>query len=109
MDYWPHQVRPYSKSEVFEHAVNNQEWQTFRISLKGLSTHEKLTRLDELRQSKLAQYWANKDVVTPDDIANDELQQLVHYLPRKWEVAIDNYINALRRGGQLDTNNRVQN
>lgn len=84
MKVWPHAVASYTQHEVKVYAVENQEWQEFRISLKGLSTEEKLDRLDNLRASKM-----------------DQKGEMPYerFLPRRWQVAIDNYVQALYRGG----------
>lgn len=64
----------YSQSAVFQ-AVNNMEWQTFRISLKGKSTNEKIKGLRE---------W----LVLNDNSYRSKIQ-------------VTNYIHALKRGGIL--------
>jgi len=69
-------------------AVEDEEWQRFRKKLKGLQTSEKLDKLYARLEQVLIT--SSRDVF------------------RKYEVQIDNYLNALRRGGQLDSNNRVQ-
>jgi hypothetical protein len=56
-------------------AIRDPEWQEFRKSLKGLSTAEKLKRLDQ---------WKRK-----------------HNNSRKAQVQITNYLNALKRGGLI--------
>jgi hypothetical protein len=77
-----------ANSQRIAKAVDDEEWQAFRLSLKGKSTHEKLIELDH--------YWIN----TPHaDGCSD---------PHEDESAdcdvcirLDNYIKALCRGGQL--------
>jgi hypothetical protein len=64
----------FSSSEVLK-AVNNVEWQTFRISLKGKSVHEKIKGLRE---------W----LVINDNSYRSKTQ-------------VTNYIYALKRGGIL--------
>ena len=64
----------YSQSDVFQ-AVNNMEWQTFRISLKGKSTNEKIKGLRE---------WL---------VLNDN--------SHRSKIQVTNYIHALKRGGIL--------
>ena len=53
-------------------AIKDDEWQMFRISLKGLSTSEKYERL---------LYWLKKH---PTEQA---------------KIQVTNYVNALKRGG----------
>jgi hypothetical protein len=77
---WPYTVTGLTKEEILQ-AVKDGEWQEFRLSLKGLSTQEKLERLEE-RMLK-------------------EERRNGGGLSREQEVRIDNYINALLRGGQL--------
>lgn len=81
MDVWPHEVKPMTRGEIMA-AVPALPWQAFRRSLKGLSTEEKLDRLDEYRTRVF------RDASVP-------------MIKRFHEVCIDNYINALLRGGQL--------
>jgi len=86
VDHWPHSIVHYGIDEVLMY-VRDNEWQNFRLSLKGLPTTEKLQRLSQRRQDKM-----------------DHLC----VLPRQEQVRIDNYINALKRGGQLAIDGRVQ-
>jgi hypothetical protein len=62
-----------SLSEI-QRCVADEEWQRFRVSLKGLSTAEKLRRLRSYK---------------------------TNHSGRCVAVRVDNYLNALRRGGQL--------
>lgn len=80
MLYWPHPVTSLLVSEIAE-AVSDPKWQKFRRSLKGKSTSDKLSELNWYRSTHMG-----ADAT----------------LPRKYQVQIDNYINALKRGGQLD-------
>lgn len=73
MTAWPHSVSSMSIAEILQ-AVKDPDWQTFRLSLKGLSTADKLKRLETYRNT---------------------------HEGRVDEVRVDNYINALLRGGQL--------
>lgn len=54
--------------------VNDAKWQSFRKSLKGLSTAEKLRKLRSYKRNNSG---------------------------RCVDVRVENYLNALRRGGQL--------
>jgi hypothetical protein len=83
MNRWNGAYRPISKGEIYV-AVQDPIWQDFRLSLKGLSTQEKLR--------KLAEYL---DWTAPIH------EQLLH------EVQVINYLNALKRGGQLNDNLEV--
>jgi len=74
----------YSQADVMDAVYNADDvadWQLFRVSLKGLSTHEKLFLLAQ-RYRKGWMQDKNK----------------IEYI-RVW-----NYIGALKRGGQLDSN-----
>lgn len=98
MKIWPHLVKSYTTDEVYHYAVKNQEWQMFRLTLKGLSTEDKLTKLDEFRTSKLV---AESEPLILDDISIQRGQTHTFTLARLWEVPIDNYIQALHRGGLI--------
>jgi hypothetical protein len=80
MNFWPHQVGSHSIHEILR-AIKDASWQKFRESLKGRPTQEKLDRLDAWR--------------------------LAHRGDLDTQIQVDNYINALRRGGQLDGANNV--
>ena len=64
-------------AERVRRAVDNEEWQTFRLSMKGESTSEKITMLEE---------YYDGHVDGDEDV----------------KIRIDNYIKALCRGGQLE-------
>jgi hypothetical protein len=81
---WPHEVKTYTRSEVTG-AIFYADWQDFRLSLKGVETVRKLKLLDARRTSLI-----NSGLWTRDR-----------------EIQIDNYINALKRGGQLNMNLEV--
>lgn len=92
MDAWDmdkRQVRAgYPPDIVQEFCVREPSWQIFRLSLKGISTREKLRRLAD---------WYDGEEPRSDKYT-------------KWqrEVQVGNYLGALRRGGQLDMQNRFQ-
>lgn len=73
-----------STKEEIRRAVDNQEWQIFRISLKGKPTARKLELLRQYFEEKV-----NGDVLDGTDSYDDVC------------VRVDNYIKALCRGGQL--------
>lgn len=90
MTEWPirdYPVRPgYDRDSIQAYCVRNKKWQDFRLSLKGLDTHEKLAKLKE---------WWDSSAAAGTDI------NIV-------KVQVGNYLGALRRGGQLDDKNRVR-
>lgn len=75
MRKWNHTVGSLTRVAI-QWAINHDEWQKFRLSLKGISTEDKLKRLDD---------W----------LVNNRGGE-------KTTVQVDNYINALKRGGQLN-------
>jgi hypothetical protein len=64
---------PITQEEITR-CIKNEAWQTFRKSLKGLSTQEKMKRLRSWKAS---------------------------HSGRCATVVVTNYINALKRGGQI--------
>ena len=84
MRIWPLQIQYWPKDEIAL-AVDNNDWQEFRKSLKGLPTELKLSKL----------YWYRHEEGRGDDTG------VVH-------CRVDNYLNALKRGGQLNHSNEVQ-
>ena len=80
MNHWPYEVSPWSMDDILS-AVKDDDWQALRLSLKGIPTEEKLDRLEE--------YMASIDGRSANEA---------------WRMhcRIDNYINALKRGGQLN-------
>jgi hypothetical protein len=77
---WP--VGSWSPAEiryaVYEADQRSTEWQRFRVSMKGQTTNTKLFRLMEY-------------------LENNRGDRIV-------QCQVDNYINALKRGGLLDHN-----
>jgi hypothetical protein len=65
-----------TKAEIAE-AVNDEEWQKFRLSLKGTSTETKLRKLREYLDANTAE--RDENVI----------------------LRVDNYLKALARGGQI--------
>lgn len=88
MNRWPHSIESTTVSEITEYCVNDALWQRFRLSLKGVSTPQKLDRLYARHGEAL--------VLAPDG------QSM-----RRVQVQTDNYLNALKRGGQLNDHNEV--
>lgn len=60
-----------SRADI-QRAVRDDRWQVFRVSLKGLSTGEKLKRLREYRR---------------------------RHDTEKARIQVENYVNALKRAG----------
>lgn len=83
MKQWTFQISPMTIPEIDEYCVQDEHWQTFRRTLKGLSTEEKLDYLVE---------WYKAGIATADTIG----------VPRRIQVQVDNYLNALIRGGFLN-------
>lgn len=79
MKTWNRQVTELSMQEIMV-AVADDEWQKFRLSLKGRTTETKLDMLSGYLQQQIYLYQT---------------------IPRVAQIRIDNYINALLRGGQL--------
>ena len=73
-----------STKEQIRKAVDQQEWQIFRIQLKGKPTERKLQELKEYFEEKV-----NGDCLDGTDSYDDVC------------IRVDNYIKALCRGGQL--------
>ena len=85
---WTHKLYHWTKEFTLNAVYDESDavnWQIFRAALKGLSTQQKLFILAEHRDEMEFDY-----TTTGDD--------------KQWQIErcrIDNYINALRRGGQL--------
>ena len=92
---WPHEVKTYSPQEVQEY-VADPYWQTIRIGMKGMSTERKLDTLSAYRYNRLAYNSGEPGNPKSRNPTN------VGVLERCHEVQIDNYINALKRGGLLN-------
>lgn len=90
MNKWPYKLGSYSPAEVQAYCVRDADWQKVRLSMKGVSTEEKLEILDDYRSSKM-------------EVTGEANSSTVYeVLPERNRIQIDNYINALKRGGQLD-------
>jgi hypothetical protein len=77
----PHHVQPLTRDEIMKH-IPDREWQEVRLSMKGMPTLDKLHTL-ELWWDENEQNWSST-------------------------VQIVNYLNALKRGGQLSVDGDVQ-
>jgi hypothetical protein len=73
-------------AEVVAKAVNDEKWQKFRKSLKGMSTADKLSELEA--------YWD----LTHDPVSTFDKR---HHEECAVCTRVDNYLKALARGGQL--------
>lgn len=82
-----------ANSRRIAEAVDNESWQEFRVSLKGLSTKTKLWKLEEYIKSNCG---CAHDGTTKVDFDCD------------YCVRVDNYIKALCRGGQLWSGETLQ-
>ena len=79
MQCWPYVVERHTMASI-RGCVSNPEWQGFRLKLKGLPTEQKLTQLDSYMKNEYKRSHAAGEIA---------------------RVCVDNYINALLRGGQL--------
>ncbi len=89
---WENSVLSWTNQQIREAVYlvpSSLDWQRFRVSLKGLSTQEKLYMLDKRLGEALMH-------------VKDE-QESIYECCR-----IDNYIGALVRGGQLDTDYNIK-
>lgn len=85
VDKWPYEVGTYSPALVQLYCVQDAEWQKLRLWMKGKSTQVKLITLQQYR---------NECIMTGN------------YTERQ-RIQIDNYINALKRGGQLNMKREI--
>ena len=83
---WLRKVDSWSQEEILA-AVDDPDWQAFRVSLKGVATEGKLDMLDDYMERASAR-------LSVGEIDKDGY--------RLECIRVDNYINALKRGGQLD-------
>lgn len=87
---WPYDAHEgFSQDLVQPFCVRDANWQRCRLSMKGKATHEKLAILKDWRENN-AQY------------------RTTGQIDLRTQVQIDNYLGALRRGGQLDRNNMIK-
>lgn len=91
MNQWPHKVLYTTRAEIND-AVKDQYWQALRRGMKGMSTPYKLLTLEMYRHYRSVH-------VSPTSINR--------ILDDKARIQIDNYVNALKRGGQLDSDLKV--
>lgn len=98
LDKWVYDIETYSPTEVKVFCVQDHEWQGFRLSLKGVTTQKKLSML-YARRAGLRRGSIKCNVGLCDTAAGK--------MCRRHQVQIDNYLNALKRGGQLGMNKEV--
>ena len=97
-DHWPYMqqfTEDYSMSTIrfaVYHSPGAEEWQKFRVSLKGLKTREKMYAL--------SWYW-------DCHIAPGAGASISHEHWSREIIRVNNYLGALKRGGQLDSELRV--
>lgn len=85
MKAWERKLTVWNIKYILE-CVNDDIWQAFRRSMKGVSTETKLDMLEDYVRT----HEANG---TYNDVE---------------KCRVDNYINALKRGGQLTIDGKVQ-
>lgn len=96
MNQWPHKVLYATRAEIND-AVRDPYWQALRQGMKGMSTPHKLMTLEMYRSFRSTEaFLIEGDGRYSSQVLDDEAR-----------VQIDNYINALKRGGQLDAELRV--
>ncbi len=89
---WIHDARAgWPQSHVQHYCVQDPDWQKIRLSMKGIDTKDKLAILLDWYTKQKAMAKANMDWVADERI----------------ECQVDNYLGALRRGGQLDKDNMI--
>jgi len=96
LDKWVYDIKTYSPSEVKVFCVQDREWQGFRLSMKGVTTQKKLSML-----------YARRAGLRRGSVKCELNLCGNGNLCRRHEVQIDNYLNALKRGGQLGMNKEV--
>lgn len=74
-------------------AVDNEDWQKFRLSMKGKPTETKLEMLQK--------YWTDKHNSHTGRLFYDSAMHFADWMNCPFCVRVDNYIKALCRGGQL--------
>jgi hypothetical protein len=77
-------------------AVDDEEWQEFRLSLKGKVTSEKLAMLQDYYEKNGTSYFSREEHTIASPIDSDPVHSDCDIC-----IRLDNYIKALCRGGQL--------
>lgn len=78
---WEYNIGSCSRLDVIKYCINDYPWQQFRLTLKGRTTVYKLQQLEK---------WLKQ-----------------HNFDEASKVQVDNYIGALKRGGQLSAYGEV--
>lgn len=105
LDRWDNEkravARGYSPHDVRIHCVENGEWQKIRLSMKGVDTTEKLSILEA---------WWDKQMAEAERLDNEGGVGVLRSaaLVKATEIQVGNYLGAIRRGGQLDDDNRIR-
>ena len=84
-----------TRRERIAKAVDNEEWQKFRLSLKGTSTQDKLARLREYFKS-----FEHGHSALGRPYYDSQGYKCLHNDCDAC-IRVDNYLKALARGGQL--------
>lgn len=91
----PEDIKRWSNTAIAQavyYADDAADWQRFRVCMKGCTTYEKLFMLTSRRQYMLTEF-------AEGNLTQEKLQnEMIRY---------DNYIGALRRGGQLNAEFKV--
>ena len=99
MDRWPYTVdNGISPDDAQTYCVNDANWQKVRLSMKGKPTHEKLIILHDWYENGLPSSVTRNTKLNPKGYSCNAIVRL----------QITNYLGALRRGGQLDENNKIR-
>lgn len=98
-DRWNMKAYPvekgYPPADVQKYCVERLSWQAVRRSMKGKDTYEKL---------QLLEWWWNECSANAGLLSTESAMILAYAC----EVQVGNYLGALRRGGQLDNENRIR-
>jgi hypothetical protein len=89
----PRQGKSATSKRIAE-AVDNEDWQKYRLAMKGKSTKLKLVMLARYYDEG-AQHWLNGKCDEHCTLYVDD-EEFENY-----KIRVDNYIKALCRGGQL--------
>lgn len=107
IDRWDNEKRKcsagYSYHDVKIHCVQNGEWQKIRLSMKGKDTYEKLQILEAWWDKQMAE--ANRLEQLIEEPGSSARGRALCWAT---EVQVGNYLGAIRRGGQLDNENRIR-
>lgn len=87
MRAWTHALESYSPEQVREYCVKDTNWQRCRLSMKGVRTEKKLD---------ICWAWLNRETIAGGTIS------------LRTKIQVSNYINALKRGGQLHVDGTIK-